>query len=277
MTAYATISSSPALQRAVGELNISAQRASGDITRLKNLRQQGSYRAIFPRSINGNVDAVIVNTAGGVTGGDQFSITVAAHEDAQVSVTTQAAERIYRASGTAAGVMQTKLRAEANAQLYWLPQETILFEGSRLQRHLEVDLHASAKFLMVEPLVFGRSASGETLRSGGLDDRVSITSGGRPIYLDRIILNGDIAKQLGRPAVANAATAVASIVLADPAAKRLLEPVRALLPPHAGASLLSETVLVVRILASDSYALRTTIFSILKLLSNNAVPKNWRL
>ena len=265
------------LQRARGVLNISAQRASGDITRLKNLRQQGSYRAIFPRPIGGNIEAVIVNTAGGVTGGDQFSATIVAHEAAHVSVTTQAAERIYRATGAAAGLMQTTLRADENAQLYWLPQETILFDGSRLQRRLDVDLHASAKFLMVEPLIFGRAASGETLRSGELDDRVSITSGGRPIYLDRIRLDGDIARHLERPAVANAANAVASIVLVDPASKSLLGPVRALLPPSAGASLLAETVLVMRVLASDSYALRTTIFSILDLLTDNAVPKNWKL
>ena len=277
MNANVTISSMPMLQRARGVLNISAQRASGDITRLKNLRQQGSYRAIFPRPIGGNIEAVIVNTAGGVTGGDQFSATIVAHEAAHVSVTTQAAERIYRATGAAAGLMQTTLRAEENAQLYWLPQETILFDGSRLQRRLDVDLHASAKFLMVEPLIFGRAASGETLRSGELDDRVSITSGGRPIYLDRIRLDGDIARHLGRPAVANAANAVASIVLVDPASKSLLGPVRALLPPSAGASLLAETVLVVRVLASDSYALRTTIFSILDLLTDNAVPKNWKL
>ena len=277
VTAHVTISSPPIFQRARGVLNISAQRVSDDITRLKNLRQQGSYRAIFPRPIGGNVEVVIVNTAGGVTGGDQFSATIVAHEGTQVSVTTQAAERIYRATGAAAGIMQTKLRAEANAQLYWLPQETILFDGSRLQRCLDVDLHASAKFLMVEPLVFGRAASGETLRSGGLDDRVTITSGGLPIYLDRIKLNGDIAEQLGRSAVANAANAVASIVLVDPAAKPLLDRVRALLPPNAGASLLTETVLVARVLAVDSYALRTTIFSVLNLLTHNAVPKNWRL
>lgn len=265
------------LQRARGQLSISAQRAAGDVTRLKNLRQQGSYRAIFPRPIVGNVEAVIINTAGGVTGGDQFSTCITAHENANLSVTTQAAERIYRATGAGRGVMKTTLRAEKAAQLYWLPQETILFNGARLQRSLTVDVHGSAKFLMVEQLVFGRETSGETLRSGALDDRVTITSGGPPIYLDCIRLEGDIAAQLARPAVACGARAVASIVLVDQNAQPLLAAVRALLAPTAGASLLSDTVLVVRILAADSYALRTAVFPILTLLTNNAVPKNWRL
>lgn len=265
------------LQRARGQLGISAQRASGDVTRLRNLRQQGSYRAIFPRPIGGNVEAVIINTAGGVTGGDRFTTHITAHEHAHLGVTTQAAERTYRATAPATGTMKTTLIAEQNAQLYWVPQETILFDGARLHRRLDVDLHSTAKFLMVEPLVFGRVASGETLRSGKLDDRVTITRDGQLIYLDRIKLEGDIAASLARPAVANGARAVASIVLVDPNAQTFLTGLRDLLPPNAGASLLSNTVLVARILAADSYALRCALFPILTLLTNNAVPKNWRL
>ncbi len=265
------------LQRARGHLGISAQRARGDVTRLRNLRQQGSYRAIFPRPIGGNVEAVIINTAGGVTGGDRFFTNITAHEHAHLGVTTQAAERIYRTTAPATGTMKTMLTAEQDAQLFWLPQETILFDGARLHRSLDVDLHSTAKFLMVEPLVFGRKASGETLHSGMLDDQVTITCDGQPIYLDRIKLDGDIAASLARPAVANGAHAVASIVLVDPNAQTFLAGLRDLLPPNAGASLLSDTVLVARILASDSYALRCTLFPILTLLTNNAVPKNWRL
>ena len=265
------------LQRAYGMLNISAQRSPNDVTRLKNLRQQGSYRAVFPRPIDGNVEAVIVNTAGGITGGDKFSTTVTAHESAHISITTQAAERIYRAPDADAGSIKTTLVAEHGAQLYWLPQETILFNGARLRRSLDVQLDANAKFLMVEPLVFGREASGEIVRSASLDDRVSITLDHHQIYLDRIKLDGDIASQLARPAVASGARAMASIVLVDPNAKSLLDPVRALLPTSAGASLLSDTLLVARVLAADSYALRTSIFPIVTLLTYNAVPKNWRL
>lgn len=277
MTAHSPIVPAPEFQRAFGMLNISAQRGPNDVTRLKNLRQQGSYRAVFPRPIHGNIEAVIVNTAGGITGGDTFSTSVTAHESADISITTQAAERIYRAPDANVGSIKTTLVAENGAQLYWLPQETILFNGARLQRRLDVQLHTSAKFLMVEPLVFGREASGETVRSASLDDRVSITLDHHQIYLDRIKLDGDIASHLARPAVANGARAMASVVLADPNAKSLLDPVRALLATTAGASLLTDTLLVVRVLAADSYALRCALFPILTLLTHNAVPKNWRL
>ena len=146
-----------------------------------------------------------------------------------------------------------------------------------MKRRLDVDLHSSAKFLMVEPLVFGREASGEKLLSGMLDDRVSISSNGQPIYIDRIKLKDNITDQLMRPALANNSHAVVSIVLAKPNAKLLLEPVCALLPQKAGASLLNDNILVVRMLAQDSYEMRTATLPILTLLTHNTVPKNWKL
>ena len=277
VNAHIPIESIPALQRARGLLNISTQKAYQTNTRLKNLRQEGSYRASFPRHSKGNIETVIINTAGGVTSGDKFTTTITAHESSQISITTQAAERIYRARDTLVGEIQTSLCLQKNAQLYWLPQETILFDGARLKRRLDVDLHSSAKFLMVEPLVFGREASGEKLLSGMLDDRVSISSNGQPIYIDRIKLKDNITDQLMRPALANNSRAVVSIILVKPNAKLLLEPVRALLPQKAGASLLNDNILVVRMLAQDSYEMRTATFPILTLLTHNTVPKNWRL
>ena len=251
--------------------------ADGDQSRLKDLRQQGSYRAIFPRPTKDMIEAVIINTAGGITGGDKFSTEVTANSHAKISVTTQAAERIYRASDAIAGSMQTRLKVKSNAQLYWLPQETILFEGSRLCRRLEVEVTKDAKFLMVEPLVFGREASGEILQHCSLDDRVCITTEGTPIYVDRIKLDGDVAFILKRPAIAAGLRAMASIVLVDQMAKAMIDGVRALLPSSGGASLLADNILIIRLLCSDSFALRTTLLPILTHLTHNAVPKNWRL
>jgi urease accessory protein len=271
------ITPKPVFQRARGRLSISAACDQGKVTRLKNLRQEGSYRAVFPKPKINKLEAVIINTAGGVTGGDRFSVRVVAQDNAQFSVTTQAAERIYRASANDAGQMANQLSLAKRAQLFWLPQETILFEGCRLQRSLEVDVDPSATLLVLEPLVFGRQASGEDLRCCSIQDRVSITSNGRPIYLDRINMNGDIAATLKRGAIAGGARAMASLVLVGPEAKRLLSACRGLLPHSAGASLLSDTVLVIRLLAEDSFALRSTLLPILTLLTNDAVPKNWRL
>ena len=251
--------------------------ADGDQSRLKDLRQQGSYRAIFPRPAKDEIEAVIINTAGGITGGDKFSTEVTSNSHAKISVTTQAAERIYRASNAIAGSMQTRLKVKSNAQLYWLPQETILFEGSRLYRRLEVEVARDSKFLMVEPIVFGREASGEILNFCSLDDRVCITTEGTPIYVDRIKLDGDVALILKRSAVADGLRAMASIVLFDKMAKAMIDGVRTLLPSSGGASLLADNILAIRLLCTDSFALRAALLPILTHLTQNAVPKNWRL
>ncbi|MDA9990398.1 urease accessory protein UreD [Paracoccaceae bacterium] len=277
MTAHHSIKRDVVLQRARGMLNISVVRGSDDQSRLKDLRQQGSYRAVFPRPIQGTLEAVIINTAGGITGGDEFAVAIAANDHAKISVTTQAAERIYRTPDFELGSMQTSLCTKPNSQLYWLPQETILFEGSQLCRRLEAEVAEDSKFLMVEPLIFGRKASGETLKSCYLDDSVCITTGGKPIYVDRIKLSGDIASVLKRPAVANGGSAMASIVLVDPTAKATLDGVNALLPSSAGASLLADNILVVRLVCADSFALRNALLPVLKHLTHNAVPKNWSL
>ena len=208
-------------------------------------------------------------------GGDNLHTDRVAHGATHIGSPTKAADRVYRATASVTGTMKTTLCAEQSAQLYWLPQETILFDGARLRRSMDVDLHPTAKFLMVEPLVFGREASGETLHLGALDDRVTITRDGQPIYLDRIKLHGDIAVSLAGTAVANGARAVANIVLVDPSAQTLLDGLRDLLPPNAGASLLSDTVLVVRILADARYAFRCALLPLLALLTNHPVPQNW--
>lgn len=277
MTAHHCIKSDGVLQRARGMLNISAVLGSGKQSQLKDLRQQGSYRAIFPRPIQGTLEAVIINTAGGITGGDKFAAQITANDHAKISVTTQAAERIYRTPDFTLGSMHTRLYAKPNAQLYWLPQETILFEGSRLYRRLEAEVAENSKFLMVEPLIFGREASGESLKSCHLDDSVCITTGKKPIYIDRIKLSGDITSILKRPAVANGGRAMASIILVDPRAKETLAGINALLPSSAGASLLADNILVVRLLCADSFALRNALLPILKHLTHNAIPRNWRL
>jgi urease accessory protein len=142
---------------------------------------------------------------------------------------------------------------------------------------LEAEVAEDSKFLMVEPLIFGREASGESLKSCHLDDSVCITTGKKPIYIDRIKLSGDITSILKRPAVANGGRAMASIVLVDPRAKETLAGINGLLPSSAGASLLADNILVVRLLCADSFALRNALLPILKHLTHNAIPKNWRL
>ncbi|MFP4275288.1 MAG: urease accessory protein UreD [Paracoccaceae bacterium] len=231
---------------------------------------------LFPRGRPG-VEACLVNTAGGITGGDRFSVRAEARPGARLTLSTQAAERAYRAQPGQSGRLDVALSAAPDAVLHWLPQETILYEGCALTRSLRIALAPGARLLMVEPVLFGRMAMGELLRAASFRDRVEITREGAPIYLDAVRLEGDITAQLARPAVADGAGAMAVLVLVAPEAEAHLSPVRALLPETGGASLLAHDLLVLRILAADAMALRRSLLPVLDRLSGDTLPTAWRL
>lgn len=268
----------PLHQRTRGQLGITTKTDTTGKTHLDNLRQAGSYRALFPRQRAQQLEAVIINTAGGITGGDRYTISATTAQHSALTLTTQAAERVYDALDDTVGQLQVDLKVADDARLNWLPQETILFDGCGLNRRLNVALGDTAQFLMVEPLVFGRQASGEHTVHGQFRDQVHITRNGVPIYYDAIKLTGDMTQQLRRTAIGDGATAMANIVLCSPLAPRHLDQIRAMLPDTAGASLFSDTnVLVIRALAADSFVLRKIIVPILNILTQESLPKTWRL
>ena len=146
-------------QRARAEARASFARV-GARTEPERLFETGGLRWRFPRS-SSPCEAAIVNTGGGVAGGDSYSVSLTLSEGAEVEATTPSAERIYRSDGPAAAIT-TRLVLKPRARLFWLPQETLMFEGARLERRLELDTSGEAEFLVAETLVFGRLAMGET-------------------------------------------------------------------------------------------------------------------
>ena len=261
--------------RAKGGVNLSSKRR-GDVNVIDSLHQSGCLRVLFPRSAKA-LDAVLINTSGGVTGGDSLAVSATVGAGSEMTLTTQAAERAYRAQSGQTGRISTTLNVDAGAMLNWLPQELLLFEGCSLRRSLDVSLTGDAVALLVEPVVFGRTAMGETLTDISFHDRICVTRDGHPIYRDGVALHGDVAAQLGRPAIGQGMIAMANIIYAAPDADARLPAVRALLPAAGGASLLAKGLLVARIMAADSYLLRCALIPIIEQLSGAAVPRTWRL
>jgi len=247
-------------------------------TAIRDLYQSGSLKLLFPRGPGRSLQAVAVNTAGGVTGGDRFSVEARVGDGARLTLTTQAAERAYKAAkDSPPGIIGNRLEVGDGARLDWLPQETILFQGCHLDRRLTLDLHGSAEALVVEPLVFGRLAMGEVLTSARLRDRIEVRRDGRLVYLDSIALGPDMAAQLARGALGAGARAVATVVLASPRAEAWLGDLRGFLPASAGASLVRDDILCARILASDGFALRSTLIPLLSRLSGEDIPRPWMI
>jgi urease accessory protein len=263
-------------QRARGAVALSAK-VVGDRSRLGELRQEGSLKALFPRSRGEALDAVLLNTAGGLTGGDRMRVEARAGEGARLVLSTQAAERAYRATGDTPARSETRLVAEAGGRVDWLPQETILFDGARLERRLSVELKGDAVALLVEPLLFGRLARGEEVRRGLFADRWEVRRDGRLLFADRLRIGGDMAAALDRMAVADGARAMASVLLAGSGAESHLVAVRGMLPRAGGASVIEDGLLLVRMLAADGFTLRQALVPVIQRLAGGPLPRVWSL
>ena len=251
-----------AAQRAKGQLALRFRQAAG-CTRVHEFFQEGCLKARLPRPVAADIcEAVTMNISGGIAGGDMLETRIELAEGALVCVAGQAAERVYRALEAPARVL-TRLVVGPGAVLEYLPQETILFDGFGLRRALEIELAGDAAYLGVESLVFGRLAMGEVVASGFLRDQIRLCQDGRRLLQDMTRLQGDIAAQLRRPAVAGGAAAMASLILAGPGAAEKLPALRAGLEGmQAGASCF-EGIVFARILAADGAALRRCVVAAL--------------
>ena len=269
------------LQRARGGLRLDVRRRHA-ATRLHGLRQEGCLRLLFPRHLpHAALEAVLVNTSGGVVAGDRLHSTVCCREGASLVLTTQAAERCYRARpGEAAAAIDVEIQLEAASALDWLPQETILFDGAAVSRRLHVEMHQTARLLVAESRVFGRGGSGEIVRSLAFDDRIEIVRAGRLVLVDPLRLNGEACDMLARQARPRGATAVATVIPVTAHVRDRLEAVRALLDgvadPEAGASAW-DGMLVVRLAGRDAAQHRACLLGLLELLAaSRPLPQVWR-
>jgi urease accessory protein len=268
----------PPLERARGMVRLVIDAPHGR-ARLARLRQSGSLRVRLPRTARGApVEVVLLNTAGGVTGGDRLRQEVAVGPGASAVVTTQAAERIYRAAAGSAEI-ETRIEVRGDGRLFWIPQETILFNGSSLSRRLVADFDGGATLLVVEAVVLGRLAMGERLTAVDFADHWRIRRDGRLVFADSTRLAGDAVSLMSGPATGGGATAFATLCFAAPDAEGLVGPARAALahlPAEAGVSGFAG-MLVARILAHRGRELRAAVVALVETLRGVPMPRVYNL
>jgi urease accessory protein len=262
-----------AANRATGHIAVEVALREGRTWRT-DVHEDGSLRVRFPNVTGDALDATLVNTAGGMAGGDRFAISMTLGPGARLVAGTAAAEKIYRSNGPAAEMAVT-LKVGTGAHLAWLPQETILFDRARLERRIDIDLAEGASLVLAEALVFGRAAMGEAMVEGLIADRWRLRRGGRLVFAETARLDGGIAEKLGRRAVANGGIAVATLLLA-PGGEAAIGAVRALSDTFAGEVGISawNGIAVARLCAKDGAALRHDLIAVLAALGV-AVPRLW--
>src|SRR6478752_5765172 len=217
------VSATFAANRAQGAVRFGVHLQDG-VTRRGILHESGSLRVRFPSPEQEGLSGVFVNTAGGIAGGDRFDIDITAGEGARLTLTTAAAEKVYRATG-AASELNITLKAEAGAHLAWLPQETILFDRARMSRRTDIDLAEGASLLLCEIVVFGRAAMGERMEQGAFVDRWRLRRGGKLVFAETVRLDGDIGAKLARSAVTKGGAAIGTALIV-PGDEALIERLR---------------------------------------------------
>jgi urease accessory protein len=238
-------------------------------------REEGSLRVRFPNAGVHAPEAVFVNTAGGIAGGDRFAIDLALAAGARLTATTAAAEKVYRSLGPDACVNISAILADG-AELTWLPQETILFARARLARTITVTLARSAKLLVAEMIVFGRAARGETVHEGSLADRWQVRRDGRLIFAEHLRLDGPISERLSQAAVAGGRIALGTVLIA-PGDAAAVAAVRAASEEFHGEVGISawNGVALARLAAAGGAGLRHDIAVLLSALGRRALPRSW--
>ncbi|MCH2077322.1 MAG: urease accessory protein UreD [Rhodobacteraceae bacterium] len=254
--------STDSMQRARGVARVSFEQG-----KLRELAQSGSGKVMLPATYRDMPEAVFLNTAGGLTGGDSFSFDASVAGGALMA-TTQTAERAYASTGAAANV-DVALRVGEGATLFWLPQETILFETSHLSRRTRIDAAPGARVLALEIVVLGRAAMGETLSQFTLRDRRELWCNGAPEWVDALHLDQEL---MGRAAGLGDARAFATMVYrADDAEDRAIG------LPEGLYSSAWDGKRVIRGAAADLWPLKKALSHAITQFTDGALPRVWAI
>lgn len=252
-------------------------------TRIEDIFERSPIRIRFPRSGNSALqEAVLINTGGGVAGGDRLECTVTALPGASLAVTSQAAEKVYRALCESATVV-TRLKVRESARLAWLPQETIVFNRARLNRTTEIEVVDGAELLALEWIVLGRTAYGEIVTDGQITEHWRVKKEGRLIWADSFRINDEVFPHIYRKALLSGCTAIATLIYCGCSPEKRLEFLRNICPSLecSSASTLVGGIIVARLAASESSALKRALSRLLEQFGRELgpgpfqVPKMW--
>jgi urease accessory protein len=264
----------PGFVRAAGGVRVAIGRTARGSAPL-TIAESGGYRVRFPRAA-GSCEGVLINTGGGMAGGDRMSIAVGIAEGARAVLTTQAAEKLYRSDGPETEIA-VDIALGPESRLDWLPQEQILFDGARLRRRLDVELAASAALTLVESVVFGRLAMGEVADSGSFRDRWRIRRAGRLVFAEDVRLESP-RQTLARKAVGDGGRALATVLHLAGDAEARRDAARAALEDarcECGVGAWNG-MLVARFLSPDPQALRADLARFLEFFRGTPMPRSWQ-
>jgi urease accessory protein len=207
-------------------------------------------RALYPEGPE-LCHVYLLHPPGGLVAGDALAIDVTVESGARALLTTPAAGKVYRGDDRPAAAVRQRLAVAAGASLEWFPQETIVFDGGRVELETRVALTEGSAFAGWELVCLGRPAAGEAFTRGRCRQRLELWRDGRPLCVERARLDG------GGPVLdaawGLAGAPVTGTFLATPV-RALLDELRAVAPPagELGSVTLLGDVLVCRYLGASA-------------------------
>jgi len=259
-------------QRAHGNINVKIN--NNEVNRFY---QSGSAKVFYPKSPQEIKELVLVNTAGGLTSGDNFFYNIDIINKSKIFVTTQTAERVYKGINDNAEIKVT-LSVDNTSDLFWIPQELILFNNCNLNRKIEVNLKSNSNFLLAESTIFGRTAMGEFLEKGFFKDNWKIYLNEKLIHAEALSLTGNIKDKLSSIASTDNGVAICNIFISG---KNFLSKEDLLIKTLKNSEIILSShskwndKMLIRIVSKDAFELKLIKKKLISYLSDKNLPKVW--
>lgn len=260
------------LQRARGHLSFHVNQKF-----VCRMYQSGSAKLMLPNTYSDMMEAVILNTSGGMTDGDILNIDVEA-EACALAMTTQTAERVYRSSGSRPAKLEINISASNKADIHWLPQETIVFNASKFERTLTLNLSPCSNCLVAETIVLGREAMGENICDCYLVDNWRVFRDGKVFHAESLRLSGEVNKIINAAAGGNGGRLLSTILYIgnnlEQVADRLSDLIKQS-PSNCALSYWNDR-LIIRLTSAHSTSARKDIEKLLLAIRKQPLPRVWQ-
>ena len=260
------------LQRSNGKIDIHLSNNN-----FKKFFQSGCCKILNPNSYNKNNELVLINTTGGITCNDKIEIN-ALIEKSELSICTQAAEKIYSGFGDPASVdINITLK---NSNLYWLPKELILFNNSKIIRNININLLDNSNLIFCESSIFGRKAMSEKIQNITFSDRWKINVNSSLKHFESVNIKGSMIDNYKNNYTFSNQSSLSTVLIFGEIINQLEPELRKIIKnveKHYCEMTKFDDKIIIRSLADDNYNLKKTINYILKNIINDKLPKNWDL
>ena len=260
------------LQRSDGKINVDLSDNN-----IKKFYQSGCCKILNPNNYNEYKELVLINTAGGITCNDNIQIN-ATINNSQLSICTQAAEKIYAGIGDPATV-EININLN-NSTLYWLPKELILFDNSKLRRKININLSDNSNLIFCETSIFGRKAMSEKIKNISFSDQWNIYINSSLKHFEAINIKGSMIDNYKNNYTFANKSSLSTILIFGEIIHTLESELRKAtknIENHYCEITKFDEKIIIRCIADDNYDLKKTLNYIIKNIIHDKMPKSWDL